>query len=105
MSKYKFQKYDQIPAWVYWSPGQSTATRDGELLWSGDSPPPKVGEIIDVAFNKIGRCRVTGYASEFHWLGVMAVPLNPPDWWVIQNGIPGDANAALVYGCEIRSKA
>ena len=50
--------------------------------------------------NQLGTVRVVGYASENEYLGIMCYPLNPPDWWVKQNGAAPD-KPGLLYGAEL----
>lgn len=71
--------------------------------WSGAKPPPAIGDQITIAINSIGPAIVTSYATYEGWLGVMAYPLNPPEWWVKQNGTPSPDNASLVFGVEIHN--
>ena len=76
----------------------------GLLIWSGKAPPPAIGSDIQVRINGIGKCQVAAYASYGGYLGVMAWPYSPPEWWVNQNGTPGPDNAGLVFGAEISAK-
>ena len=57
-----------------------------------------------VRINGIGKCQVVAYASYGGYLGVMAWPYSPPQWWVEHNGTPGPDNAGLVFGAEISAK-
>ena len=57
-----------------------------ELQWSGTNPPPAIGMTIKAEINGIGLCKVTGYFADGGYLGVLAKPLNPPAWYVKQNG-------------------
>ena len=66
--------------------------------FSGDFIP-EIGETVLAAINNIGRCKVIGYYRENGWIGVIALPENPPKWFIQQNG----ENAACgLFGVEIR---
>lgn len=89
-----FQRYKTCPP--------HTTNRDASgLKWSGATPVPPIGAIVWISVNGIGLAEVVGYGSEDGWLGVFTVPLDPPPWWIKQNGPPTKANAALAYGAEI----
>lgn len=70
--------------------------------WSATFDPPAIGTEVIVRINAIGRARVTGYATYGGYLGVMVYPLDPPAWWIQQNGLPSPERPSLVYGAEIR---
>ena len=93
------QKFQELPGYTTdRSPG------GGLLIWSGKAPPPAIGSDIQVRINGIGKCQVVAYASYGGYLGVMAWPYSPPQWWVEHNGTPGPDNAGLVFGAEISTK-
>ena len=94
-----FQRHDTVPGFVRHVPGSET-TADA-LKWSAPFDPPAVGTTIRLKINAIGLAKVTGYATLDGWLGVMAAPLAPPDWWVKQNGPASPVNDGLVFGAEI----
>lgn len=91
----EFQVHASVPAY----------TRDLSCLdqfkWSSPNEVPAIGDDIVIRINWIGRAKVVGYATVSGYLGVMAVPHTPPDWWIRQNGLPGPHNAALVFGAEM----
>lgn len=66
--------------------------------WSGNFIP-RIGETVFAVINDIGKCQVLGYYLEDGWIGVMAKPAQPPEWFVRQNG----ENAVCgLFGTEIR---
>jgi hypothetical protein len=60
-----------------------------KMVWSNDRPLPELGQKIKVTMNGIGFATVIGYFSETvnegSYIGVMAVPHNPPQWLKKQN--------------------
>lgn len=69
-----------------------------EGKWSGTFIP-EIGEKIVAAVNGIGESEVLGYYLQAGWIGVIALPNNPPEWFVKQNG----KNAVCgLFGAEIR---
>ena len=71
------------------------------LKWSGRGPPQEIGSIVYIKVNAIGLAKVVGYGSMDGWLGLMTVPLDPPKWWIAQNGPPNEARPALAFGAEV----
>ena len=66
--------------------------------WSGNFIP-KIGETVFAVVNDIGKCQILGYYLEDGWIGVIAKPAQPPEWFVRQNG----ENAVCgLFGTEIR---
>lgn len=66
--------------------------------WSGNFIP-KIGETVFAVINDIGKCQVLGYYLEDGWIGVIAKPAQPPEWFIRQNG----KNAVCgLFGTEIR---
>ena len=57
-----------------------------ELQWSSDKPIPPVGTEIDVPMNNIGRSKVLKYFVEHGYIGLLVQPLDPPAWYIKQNG-------------------
>ncbi len=55
------------------------------LRWSGDFPIPAIGDPILVRMNSIGPAVVKGYFESCGFIGVMALPVRPPDWYVRQS--------------------
>lgn len=64
----------------------SSYTEFQELQWVSDKPIPPVGSIIDVAINSIGRSEVLKYFVEYGFIGLLVQPLDPPAWYIKQNG-------------------
>ncbi|MFZ3120387.1 MAG: hypothetical protein WA159_18955 [Variovorax sp.] len=93
--KHKFMRHATVP------PHTRDPFAQDMFKWSGDCDVPSVGEDVILRINAIGRAKVVGYATQAGYLGVMTVPYNPPDWWILQNGPPGPDNAALAFGAEI----
>jgi hypothetical protein len=80
-----------------------------EMKWSGVTPPPAIGAQINVTMNNIGLAIVKGYFESCGWLGVMMLPLNPPDWLVRQRKAdPGklkwqQEGIGCVFGAEFQA--
>jgi hypothetical protein len=84
-------------------PAHTTDMERSDLpKWSGKDPVPAIGQSIHVRINRIGTAKVVGYAIDCGYLGVLAYPLDPPEWWVRQNGPSTPENAALVFGAELQ---
>ena len=64
----------------------SSYTEFEELQWSSDKPIPPVGTEIDVPMNGIGRSKVLKYFVEHGFIGLLVQPLDPPAWYIKQNG-------------------
>ena len=95
MTFQRFQRYDTLPDFT------TDRSEEGVLIWTGDQPVPSIGSDVHVRINQIGTVRVVGYASEYQFLGIMAYPLNPPDWWIKSNGPASPESAGLVFGAEL----
>jgi len=65
--------------------------------WSGETIP-EIRDTITAKVNNLGKCYVLGYLLQDKWISVIAKPLNPPEWFIKQNG-----KSALVtlFGAEI----
>jgi hypothetical protein len=73
-------------------------------FWSNTLQPPAVGDRVDVRMNGFGPGTVTGYFTEFGYLGVYVKVDRLPDWYVKQNkGKEKDANygTPMVFGVEV----
>jgi hypothetical protein len=90
-----FERLVSVPPYT-----RNLASKD-QLKWSAEFEVPAIGEPIVIRLNGIGRAKVLGHATLHGYLGVMAVPFDPPAWWIRQNGPCIDANASLVFGAEI----
>lgn len=66
--------------------------------WSGNFKP-EIGETVLARINGIGTCNILGYYMEYDWIGVIAKPTQPPEWFVRQNG--AEALCGLM-GAEIK---
>ena len=64
----------------------SSYTEFEALQWSSDKPIPPVGTEIDVPMNNIGRSKVLKYFVEHGYIGLLVQPLDPPAWYIKQNG-------------------
>ena len=90
------QKLQELPAYT------TDRAAGGELpIWSGKAAVPAIGSDIQTRINGIGKSQVVAYATYAGYLGVMAWPYSPPEWWIKQNGTPCPDNAGLVFGAEI----
>lgn len=54
------------------------------MMWSGDFPIPPVGSRVFVRMNRIGWAVVKGYFESCGFVGLMTLPLNPPEWLIKQ---------------------
>ena len=71
-----------------------------EYKWTGKLSIPKVGDKLKVVINGIGEAVVQSYFVECKYLGAIVKPLNPPKWYISQNG----KNAVChVFGAEVTS--
>ena len=90
-----FLRLQELPAYT------TDRTAEGLPIWSGSEPVPAVGDEVQIRVNRIGRTKAVGYGVQDGYLGVMVYPLDPPAWWVVQNGQPSPENAALAFGAEL----
>jgi len=60
--------------------------RGEPLMWSGDFPLPAVGSRVFITMNNIGWAVVKGYFESYGYLGLMTLPLSPPEWLIKQRG-------------------
>lgn len=91
----RFQRHVSVP------PYTRNLTSNDQIKWSAEFEVPRIGDEVVIRINNIGQARVVGYATQDGYLGVMAVPYDPPDWSVRQNGPPSLARPALAFGAEI----
>ena len=90
-----------LPSWepaVYDDERLPPPFKPGTYLWSGKSPPPAIGETVKINFNDFGTATVTGYFTEYKWLGVTVKLHHQPEWHRKQNGAFAEAH---VFGAEI----
>lgn len=97
MSEGNYTEHDTIPPHVRHQ-AQDGVAIPPEVKWSGRGEVPPIGARIRIRINNIGPGTVVGYATHHGWLGVRAMPHNPPEWYVRQNGRD---HAALTYGAEL----
>jgi hypothetical protein len=57
-----------------------------KLAWISTKPIPTVGSEVNVKINGIGRSKVLKYFVEHGFIGLLVQPLNPPTWYIKQNG-------------------
>ena len=81
-----------------WANGELLNKRLGTPLWSNKAAPPAIGTTVQAITNRIGPCKVVGYATMDGWLGVMVEVLDPPAWWLKQNGTD---TSGVLFGAEI----
>lgn len=96
-----FELIDKVPEYeaAIWNEEKTKIlNKGGKALWSAKFAPPAVGEVVVIRINAIGNAVVEGYCLAYGFLGVMAKPLDPPEWYVKQNG--GNV-AGCVFGAEI----
>lgn len=79
---------DVLPAWVpgTFDNGKPIAGTAEAPAWFGKFAPPAVGTVITVKINGIGQATVVGYFTEGGYLGVLNQPIDPPAWYIKQNG-------------------
>jgi len=58
---------------------------------------PAIGTTVNALVNNIGLSEVRGYFTQEGFLGLVALPKDPPRWYVEQNG--KDCPCHL-FGCE-----
>jgi hypothetical protein len=64
----------------------NTYTELEKLQWITNKPIPAVGSEVTVKINGIGRSKVLRYFVEHGFIGLLVQPLNPPTWYIKQNG-------------------
>jgi len=57
-----------------------------KLAWISDKQIPTVDSEVNVKINGIGRSKVLKYFVEHGFIGLLVQPLNPPTWYIKQNG-------------------
>ncbi len=65
--------------------------------WKGAQTLPPVGSFVRATVNNIGTCEVLGYFTQQGFLGVVGLPMDPPRWYVAQNG---EDCPCHLFGCE-----
>ncbi len=71
------------------------------LKWSGKNAPPAIGATVRMYVNGVGEGVVTGYLATGGYLGVWLDLIDPPAWYIEQNGgnVP-----ACAFGIELEPK-
>lgn len=69
----------------------------GHPTWTGEAPIPGVGSDVPIAHSNWGTVKVKGYTVEDGFLGVVAEPLNPPQWWLDQKKKHGQRHRNVVF--------
>jgi hypothetical protein len=96
-----FELIDKVPEYeapVWNEERNAILNKSGKPLWSGEFAPPEIGDEVVIKINGIGKAKVEGYCLLDGFLGVMAKAIDPPGWFVKQNG--GNV-ASCVFGMEI----
>ena len=57
-----------------------------KLRWVCKNPIPPVGTKVNVKINGIGESTVLRYFVEYGFIGLLVQPVNPPAWYIKQNG-------------------
>ena len=60
---------------------------------------PKIGDTITAKVNNLGKCYVLGYLLQDEWISIIVKPLNPPEWFINQNG---KSALATLFWAEIK---
>jgi len=66
--------------------------------WSGSGAIPAAGDEVTVKINRIGPAVVLRRVLVHGYIGLLVLPLNPPDWYRSQNGAHAPCT---VFGAEI----
>lgn len=93
---------------------RTVLTADGtRLFWSNPDPTsklPELGSEVTIKMNNFGKVVVIGYFSSNEFVGVMGIPLNPPEFFkkniAIDRKTPGTtpwrkAGVACFFGIDI----
>lgn len=68
-------------------PKKETYFEFDSLSYGGsDNPIPAVGTMLMVKMNGIGKATVLKYFVEHGYIGMIVQPVEPPEWYVKQNG-------------------
>lgn len=97
---YRIHELTELPP-VYVAPiweGGKLMNRDA-IKWGASFEPPAIGSHIVVNVNRCGLAVVTGHYIQENFLGLKCELLNPPEWFIKQNGT---LRTVYVLGTEIR---
>lgn len=100
----KYTELEALPAYAQLGDEdfEEFAKREDVLKWTGAEAPPPIGTKVFVRVNRIGAATVRSYFCEHGWLGLKVKPLDPPDWYVKQNGF---GSCCHVFGAEIGERS
>jgi len=68
-----------------------------KLAWVSTKAIPAIGTKLNVKINGIGESIVKKYFVEHGFIGMLVKPLNPPTWYISQNGEDAECH---VYPAE-----
>ncbi len=89
-----------------WKQHDETPVAIGAELprWSGSSPPPAIGERVNLFINSFGPATVVSYFVEHGFLGIECKLDKVPDWLERQCERAGILPRPKVFGAELVSK-
>lgn len=64
----------------------SSYTEFEKLAWVSTKAIPAIGTKLNVKINGIGESIVKKYFVEYGFIGMLVQPLDPPAWYIKQNG-------------------
>ena len=81
------------------------AIADGHVRKFSGTFIPAIGDVVEIDMNAIGNAIVVGYFHDEDFVGILAVPVAPPAWWIRQDGEDKTdlRGIAAVFGCEYRA--
>ena len=88
-------KTTTLPDW------QHSGSDGHKATWSGTAAPPSVGATVPTYLNEIGEIKITGYTTIEGYLGVVAVPLTPPDWYLKNCEEEGTDTEGVWFGLDL----
>lgn len=90
--------YDAVPPHerAIYKSGQGARPPEALPRWSGACEPPPVGSYVRTS--TLGVAEIHAYFVQYGWLGVIAKPLAPPEWFLRKNGAGATGH---VFGAEI----
>jgi len=78
-----------------------TYTEFDDLQWVANKPLPAYGSEVTVKVNGIGRSKVLRYFVEHGFVGLIVMPLNPPNWYKNQNESKRDSSLYDWDSCHV----
>lgn len=88
----------ELPSFAIARTVEDVTAAGNATKWSGVALPPKVGDVVKVKINGIGRSIVCHYFTEHGWLGLVVKPTRPPAWFSKQYHKVATCH---VFGAEI----